>query len=171
MQKLEAILLVLSAIRHDKHHVGQYMLNWRFIKKIGIIIGILGGMSAIIGVIWTICCPPHPPEPPQPPITEIHVSAYSDPVNPPQYSKVLIHVLVTDQNNKPVANSSIITVAHYKTTKTLKTGMTNSQGECVLEYRISGATVGFQVNVTVEATYNELRDRTSTSFTPQSKYQ
>ena len=145
---------------------GQYMLNWRFIRKIGIIVGILAGMSAIIGVIWNICCPT-PPSPLPP--TEIQVSAYSDPVNPTQFSKVLIHVLVTDQNDKPVANSSIITVAHYKYTKTTKDGVTNSQGKCLIEYRIGPATIDYEVEVKVKATYNELQDDTITSYTPRAK--
>jgi len=173
---------VLSVTRQDE----SYTYAWKTfsskrkrhamkkgrLSTTAVVITIFAGLAAIIGVVWTIfkdACPPPPP--PGQEVTQIFVSAYSDPANPPQYSKVLIHALVTDQDRTPLANASITAVAQYKTTKTTKTGMTNSQGECVLEYKISGATVGYPVNVTVEASHNGLGDRASTSFTPKSKYQ
>ena len=142
----------------------------RLLMKINVVVAILAGIAAIIGVFYTIFIGPYP-LPPDIEIKQIFVSAYSDPADPPQYSKVLIHVLVKDQDSASLANSSVIAVAQYKTTKTTKTGMTDNQGECVLEYKISGATVGFQVNVVVEAIYNGLKSRTSTSFTPKSRNQ
>jgi len=144
------------------------------LSKIEVAVAILAGIAAIIGVAYTIfkdaCSSPPFPSSGQG-VTQILVSAYSDPANPPQYSEVLIHTLVTDQDGTPLVNASVIAVALYKTTKTTKTGMTNNRGECVLEYKISGATAGFQVNVIVEATFNGLKSRTTSSFTPKSRNQ
>jgi len=104
------------------------------LKTIEVIAAVLVALATVgrlvLGIITFYC--PSPPQPPPPDLQIGSVSAYSDPFAPPQYSKVLIHVLVKDLAGASLANASITAEAQYRTTITTKIGITNDQGECVL---------------------------------------
>jgi hypothetical protein len=71
-----------------------------------------------------------------------------------------VHVVVTSH----LANASVATVAHYKTTDTTKSGTTDAAGKADIPYTISGATSGYAVKVDVNVAGKET---CSTQFTPQ----
>jgi hypothetical protein len=79
--------------------------------------------------------------------------------NPTDYSTVtvLIHTR---------SNARISTTAHYMSTDTVKTTQANASGTASVAYRISRATSGFRVIVTVVARSGSLIGSCSTSFTP-----
>jgi hypothetical protein len=64
---------------------------------------------------------------------------------PEQYSDVWVNV-------SSVANAKVRTVAHYKTTDTVRFGRTGSTGRGAVKYYISGATPGYRVTVDVMVT-------------------
>jgi hypothetical protein len=95
---------------------------------------------------------------PSPPASSGSCSASMDNANPAKYSTV--HVLVASH----LANASVTTVAHYKTTDTTKTGTTDGAGKADIAYSISGATSGYSVKVDVNVAGKET---CTTQFTPQ----
>ncbi len=81
---------------------------------------------------------------------------------PEQYSDVWVNV-------SSVANAKVQTVAHYKTTDTVRFGRTGSTGRGGIKYYISGATPGYRVVVDVMVTGPAgARGYCSTSFAPHS---
>jgi hypothetical protein len=65
-----------------------------------------------------------------------------------------------------VRYAGVTTVAHYKTVNRKHTGMANAEGNARIRYRISGATPGYRVNVSVIVTWGSSRGTCSTSFIP-----
>jgi|SRR6185369_3382890 hypothetical protein len=57
-------------------------------------------------------------------------------------------------------------IAYYKTTHTAKNGIASTRGNKYLYWRISHATIGFQVNIVVTVTSGSLHGSCVTSFTP-----
>jgi hypothetical protein len=69
-------------------------------------------------------------------------------------------------NAGTVRYAGIATVAHYKTVNREHSGKANAEGSARIGYYISGATPGYQVNVSVTVTSGRSRGTCSTSFTP-----
>ncbi len=65
-----------------------------------------------------------------------------------------------------VRYAGVTTVAHYKTVNRKHTGEANAEGNAKIRYYISGATPGYQVNVSVTVTSGSSRGTCSTSFIP-----
>jgi hypothetical protein len=63
--------------------------------------------------------------------------------NPPQYSEEA----ATIASNVP--NSNLTMSKKYKTTTSYDYGATNAAGSATIDFNISGATIGYQVTVTV----------------------
>ena len=81
---------------------------------------------------------------------------------PEQYSDVWVNV-------SSVANAKVRTIAHYKTTDTVRFGRTGPAGKAGVKYYISGATPGFRVVVDVMVTGPAgASGYCSTSFVPHS---
>jgi len=99
-----------------------------------------------------------PPATNPPPAPSGSCTAAMDNANPAKYSTV--HVLVSSH----LANASVTTVAHYKSTDTTKTGTTDGAGKADIAYSISGASSGYSVKVDVNVAGKET---CSTQFTPQ----
>ena len=78
---------------------------------------------------------------------------------PKDYSTVDVWVVTAK-------NAAVTTVAHYKTTSTKHTGRANRKGDAEIAYRISDATPGYKVNVSVSVTSGRYRGSCSTSFVP-----
>lgn len=78
---------------------------------------------------------------------------------PKQYSDVHVRV-------KTASYARVRTVAHYKTTDTVKRGTAGSTGLARIKYYISGASAGYRVRVDVTVTKNGRTGRCSTSFVP-----
>lgn len=80
--------------------------------------------------------------------------------SPLQYSRtdVLVH---------SVRAAVVTTTAHYKTTNTTHTGTTNAAGNADIAYRISRATRGFRVIVSVVVRKGASVGTCSTSFVPR----
>lgn len=77
--------------------------------------------------------------------------------SPAQYTDVVVRV-------KTAPAAKVRTVAHYRTTDTVKRGKANSAGRANLKYYISGSTPGFRVRVDVTVTKNGRSRSCSTSF-------
>ena len=80
-----------------------------------------------------------------------------------QYSNTTVKV------SKVGSKAKVTTTAHYKTTKTKKSATASKKGTANLNYRISGATPGKKVKVTVTAKKGKTTWSCSTSFTPKRK--
>jgi hypothetical protein len=78
---------------------------------------------------------------------------------PKQYTNVFVRV-------KTAPRAKVRTVAHYKTTDTVRRGKANSKGRASIKYYISGATPGYRVRVDVKVTKNGKSKSCSTSFKP-----
>lgn len=78
---------------------------------------------------------------------------------PKQYSNVYVRV-------RTAKGAKIRTVAHYKTTKTYKSGRANTRGLANIKYYISGATPGRRVDVSVTVSKSGRSRTCSTSFRP-----
>ena len=87
------------------------------------------------------------------------IATVSD-ATPKQYTTVVVRV----RTGKPRAY--VRTVAHYKTTRTVKKRRSNLKGQARVPYYISGATPGYRVRVTVRVRKNGQTKYCSTSFTP-----
>jgi hypothetical protein len=80
--------------------------------------------------------------------------------SPSQYSNVYVRV----GTGRP--DATVLTVAHYATTNTVKRGRSNRTGKATVTYYISGATPGRRVVVDVTVTKGRKTRTCSTSFTP-----
>ena len=78
---------------------------------------------------------------------------------PRQYSTD--YVLVSTERS-----ASVRTTAHYKTTVTTHTATANTHGKASVTYRISRATKGYRVVVSVAVRKGSAVGSCSTSFTP-----
>ena len=79
---------------------------------------------------------------------------------PADYSTVRVMV-------KTAPGAHVRTVAHYKTTDTVKTRTANEHGSATVPYDIYSATPGYPVHVSVTVSKKGRPTRTcSTSFTP-----
>jgi hypothetical protein len=65
------------------------------------------------------------------------------------------------------SRASVTTVAHYKTKNTRHTATANRKGDAEIAYRISDATPGYQVKVSVAVVSGHHGGSCSTSFTPK----
>jgi acyl-CoA synthetase (NDP forming) len=72
----------------------------------------------------------------------------------------------TDVLVSTVGRAAITTVAHYRTTSTAHFATANAAGKAVIAYRISRATPGFRVVVSVKVQRGGRSGSCSTSFTP-----
>lgn len=77
---------------------------------------------------------------------------------PSQYSNVTVRV-------KTAPYAAVRTVAHYKTTDTVKRRKANGKGRANVGYYISGSTPGFKVVVDVRVSKNGKVRNCRTSFT------
>jgi hypothetical protein len=78
---------------------------------------------------------------------------------PTDYSSVTVTIFSRE-------GARVTATAHYKTTNTVKTGVTGSTGTAIVVYRISRATVGYRVFITVVAKMGKSSGSCRTSFTP-----
>lgn len=62
--------------------------------------------------------------------------------------------------------ANVTTVAHYRTTNTTHRGIAGRKGNLSISYRISKATPGFKVKVSVTVVKGSQHGSCSTSFTP-----
>lgn len=76
---------------------------------------------------------------------------------PSQYSNVTVRV-------RTAANAAVRTVAHYKTTDTVKKRKANNKGRANIVYYTSGSTAGYKVVVDVRVTKNGKSRTCFTSF-------
>jgi hypothetical protein len=72
----------------------------------------------------------------------------------------------TDVLVSTVGRAAVTTVAHYKTTATTHHATANAAGKAVIAYKISRATKGFRVVVSVKVQKGGRSGSCSTSFTP-----
>ena len=56
---------------------------------------------------------------------------------------------------------------HYRTTISTFEGTTDKNGEAVIPFNIGGASIGYEVQVEIVATYGEKEGKSYTSFTPK----
>jgi hypothetical protein len=62
--------------------------------------------------------------------------------------------------------ADVSTVAYYRTTSTAESGQADGGGNASIGYYISGATIGYTVDVSVTVTAGGQSASCSTSFTP-----
>ena len=79
---------------------------------------------------------------------------------PKDYSTVDVWVVTAQR-------AAVTTVAHYKTKNTKHTVRANARGDAEIAYRISDATPGYKVKVSVSVASGHHGGSCSTSFTPR----
>lgn len=82
--------------------------------------------------------------------------------HPKQYTSTTVEV-------HTAAYGAVTTVAHYKSTNTTHKARANKYGNADIVYKISGATVGRSVPVTVTVSKGSARGSCRTSFTPRAR--
>ncbi len=90
----------------------------------------------------------------------------SDP-EPCRYTDVTIVTRVTDTNGTGVANATVRTTWHYKTSAPDENATTDDRGWANVTRYISGASAGYTVEVEVQAWTADHGGQTTTRFTPQ----
>jgi hypothetical protein len=90
----------------------------------------------------------------------LNCTASASPKHPADESTVRISVHTK-------ADAKVHTVAKYKSTNTPHSGTANSHGNVVIAYKISRATPGFKVHVSVTVSTAHKSGTCSTSFTPR----
>lgn len=104
----------------------------------------------------------------QVPVTALNLQISVSDSTPEQYDTVYVYVTVTDQLGRPVEGATGSATAHYKNTDTTKTfSASNSIGDMTATFRISGATLEYEVMVDVSVSFEGLTANGETSFTPQ----
>jgi hypothetical protein len=109
--------------------------------------------------------PPTAPPPTAPPATPTPVtpsyscSASMARSSPSQYTDDTVNI------TSDVPNAPVLVTKHYRTTTSANSGETNAAGADSITFYISGATVGYTVQVDVSI--NNGQASCSTSFTPQ----
>jgi len=93
------------------------------------------------------------------PTSSISCHASMSNSRPSDYSTTYVNV-------STVAHASVTTTAHYKTKNTSHSATANGSGKASVPYRISGATPGFRVVVSVSVHKGGKSGSCSTSFTP-----
>lgn len=128
--------------------------NW--ISAYRAYIGVPGGQSTV----QATAPPPPPPPPPSSNKPVLSCTATMSNSSPRQYSTtdVIVHT---------APGAGVDTVAHYKTKDTQHSSSADSSGVAEIPYYISGATVGYTVEVDVTVTAAGATTNCSTSFTPQ----
>jgi hypothetical protein len=103
--------------------------------------------------------PASTPAPPAP-VSAVTCSASMSDAHPAQYSStdVIVHT---------AAGAGVTATAHYKTTDTTHAGAAGSNGVADIAFKISRATIGYQVEVDVTVSSHGTTGSCSTSFTPQ----
>jgi hypothetical protein len=86
-------------------------------------------------------------------------SARVDNPRPTDYLTVTVFV-------HTIGGAHVTTTAHYRTTSTVETTVASHSGSAVLSYRISRATSGFRVVVTVQVRNGTRSGTCRTYFTP-----
>jgi hypothetical protein len=101
------------------------------------------------------------PTPTPTPVPGLSCSASMSSGSPAQYTH-------DDVNVTTAPGAPVSATAHYKTTDTTHSGTADSGGKAVIDYYISGATIGYKVVVDVTVSLNSQTADCSTSFTPAS---
>lgn len=86
-------------------------------------------------------------------------SASMSNAHPTQYSTVFVTV-------RTRGRAGVTTTAHYRTTSTAHSITASNSGVATIAYRISRATIGYRVVVSVTVMLGKSRGMCSTSFTP-----
>lgn len=86
--------------------------------------------------------------------------------SPEQYSDVTVTCRCFDQYGEPMPDVQVTFTWNYRTTSPSEIGATGYDGVVACTRYISGATVGYTVEVTVHATWGEWYADDSVSFTP-----
>lgn len=68
---------------------------------------------------------------------------------------------------RTAARASVVAAAHYRTTTTTHKGVAAANGRASISFKISNATYGFTVKVTVTVTAHGVHRSCATSFTPR----
>lgn len=92
-------------------------------------------------------------------VTALPCTASMSNSHPRDYTTIKVNV-------HTAAFARVTTVAHYKTTNTKHHGTAGRRGNVSISYYISGATPGYQVNVSVSVVKGARHGSCSTSFTP-----
>ena len=85
---------------------------------------------------------------------------------PYQKTTIKVHVVVKDKG-VPVEGAKVKIKNHYRTTISTFEGTTDKNGEAVIPFNIGGASIGYEVQVEIVATYGEKEGKSYTSFTPK----
>ena len=72
----------------------------------------------------------------------------------------------TDVEVTTASKATVTTVAHYRTTNTTHHATASSSGKAAIAYRISDATPGYKVKISVSVKSGSRTGSCSTSFTP-----
>jgi Metallo-beta-lactamase superfamily. len=101
------------------------------------------------------------------PSRPIRTGATIDNPNPKQNSQVSVTVSVKDAENRPVAGAKVTLTLHYQSKDTVYDGNTDSNGICVLSFRIGRAAKGVTVRGDIAVNGGGKAATAAVSFTPQ----
>jgi hypothetical protein len=94
------------------------------------------------------------------------IAASVSDANPGQYTSVTVYGRALDQFGQPIAGVSVSFTWNYKTVYHTETDTTGSDGVASSTRWISGATVGYYVEIDVSASWNGKTVSSTTGFTP-----
>ena len=95
------------------------------------------------------------------------IAASVSDANPAQYTSVTVYGRALDQFDRPIAGASVSFTWNYKTVSHTEIGITGSDGVVSSTRYISGATIGWYVQIDVLASWNGKTISSTTGFTPQ----
>lgn len=111
---------------------------------------------------------PQEPEPVKDKVNdELTVTTSISDSKPKQNSSVTVTVSVKDSNGNPVSGATVDLSLKYKSTTTKYDGVTNADGTAVIDFKIGRAAKDYTVNGDITVSYNDVKVKSKTSFTPQ----
>ena len=130
-------------------------------------------------ILWNLMDPPGPGStttlPPTTTTTTVpavgttvaNVAAWVSDASPVQYSNVTAYAKATDSSGRVVPGAAVTFTWKYKTITHTMSATTNSSGVASVTRNISGATKGFKVVISINASRGGGSASASTSFTPR----
>jgi hypothetical protein len=152
-----------------RFHIGQAASGRTVPVTVTVTSGQRTGTCSTFFTLYKASPPPPPPPAPTAPPAPAPSQAPAPPALPCEASMSDASPSDYTDDDVDVTTASyaeVNTVAYYKTTSTSESGQADSSGNASIEYYISGASVGYTVDVSVTVTSGGRSASCSTSFTP-----
>ena len=97
----------------------------------------------------------------------IKATASIDNATPNQNENVTVTVKVSDGNGRPVSNANVTLNLAFKSTNTTYEGVTDTNGQASIPFRIGRAAAGYTIEGDISVTANGQTAKASTALTPK----